>query len=376
MATPRRTFISLMAGAVGLLGTNPAGAADLPSQLTLDWAYYNPVSLVLKEKGWLEEELRADGVSLRWVQSLGSNKALEFLNAGSIDFGSTAGAAALLAKINGNPIETIWIYSKPEWTALVTRPDTGIAKVEDLKGRSIAVTKGTDPYIFLLRALDKHGLSQKEVQLVLLQHDQGRLALERKDVDAWAGLDPMMADVEISRGFPLFYRDPDANTYGALNVREEFAAEHPDLVQRVLKVYERGRQWALQNPDQLAQNLADAAKLPAVEAAKQLERTQFVAPRPCSPRSTATRSRRSGSTRSRSGRRWSRGRTPASPKSRTSRAAGSPRQRAPIPTSSCSARSTGTVWGSATSTWCSCSTTRAASPSSGATWTPGPASIR
>ena len=57
------------------------------------------------------------------------------------------------AKINGNPIATVWVYSKPEWTALVTRPDTGIAKVEDLKGKRIAVTKGTDPFIFLLRAL-------------------------------------------------------------------------------------------------------------------------------------------------------------------------------------------------------------------------------
>ena len=154
------------------------------------------------------------------MQSLGSNKALEFLNAGSLDFGSTAGAAALLAKVNGNPIQTIWVYSKPEWTALVTRPDTGIAKVEDLKGKRIAVTKGTDPYIFLLRALDEHGLSASDVSLVLLQHDQGRLALERGDVDAWAGLDPMMADVELSRGFPLFYRNADANSYGVLNVRE------------------------------------------------------------------------------------------------------------------------------------------------------------
>ena len=128
-------------------------AAELDT-VTLDWAYYNPVSLVLKQQGWLEEELKPDGIQVHWVQSLGSNKALEFLNAGSLDFGSTAGAAALLGKINGNPIETIWVYSKPEWTALVTRPDTGIAKVEDLKGKRIAVTKGTDPYIFLLRALE------------------------------------------------------------------------------------------------------------------------------------------------------------------------------------------------------------------------------
>ncbi len=270
-----------LAGAMSLwvLGVVPSLAAA-PDTVTLDWAYYNPVSLVLKQEGWLEDELKADGIAVRWVQSAGSNKALEFLNAGSLDFGSTAGAAALLARINGNPIRTVWVYSKPEWTALVTRPDTGITQVEDLRGKRIAVTKGTDPYIFLLRALESHGLSASDVELVLLQHDQGRLALERGDVDAWAGLDPMMADVEVSRGFPLFYRNADANSYGVLNVREVFAAENPELVRRVLEVYERGRQWALANPGELAKILAAAAKLPGPVAAKQLERTQLVEPVP------------------------------------------------------------------------------------------------
>ncbi len=140
---------------VGLAAALPGvGRAQeaLPGTVTLDWAYYNPVSLVVRREGWLERELEADGVAVRWVQSLGSNKALEFLNAESIDFGSTAGAAALLGRINGNPIRTVWVYSKPEWTALVTRPDTGITKVADLAGRRVAVTKGTDPFIFLLRA--------------------------------------------------------------------------------------------------------------------------------------------------------------------------------------------------------------------------------
>ena len=105
MAASRRLALKVVAAAAALLAAGTTRAADLPSQLTLDWAYYNPVSLVLKQEGWLEEELKADGIEVRWVQSLGSNKALEFLNAGSLDFGSTAGAAALLAKINGNPIQ-------------------------------------------------------------------------------------------------------------------------------------------------------------------------------------------------------------------------------------------------------------------------------
>lgn len=276
---PFLTSILAVATLAAVGGTTGPRAADLPAQVTLDWAYYNPVSLVLKEQGLLEEELKPLGVGVRWVQSLGSNKALEFLNAGSIDLGSTAGAAALLGRINGNPIRAVYVYSKPEWTALVARPDSGIAKVEDLKGRRIAVTKGTDPYIFLLRSLDRVGLSQRDVQLVLLQHDQGKLALERGDVDAWAGLDPMMAQTEIEAGSRLFHRDADANTYGVLNVREAFLEQHPDLVARVLAAYEKGRRWALANPRKLAETLAGAAKLKPEVAARQLERTVLTDPR-------------------------------------------------------------------------------------------------
>ena len=187
-------------------------------EIRIDYATYNPVSLVLKDKGFLEKELDKDGIKVRWVQSLGSNKALEFLNAGSIDFGSTAGAAALIGKINGNPIKSIYVYSRPEWTALVTRKDTGITKVEDLKGKRVAVTRGTDPHIFLVRALQEAKLTEKDVKLVLLQHPDGRTALERGDVDAWAGLDPLMAAAEVESGAKLFYRNAGANTWGVLNV--------------------------------------------------------------------------------------------------------------------------------------------------------------
>jgi sulfonate transport system substrate-binding protein len=253
-----------------------AGAKAQVNEIRIDWATYNPVSIVLKQQGLLEKELEKDGIKVRWVQSAGSNKALEFLNAGSIDFGSTAGSAALVAKINGNPIKSIYVYSRPEWTALVTGPKSDIKTVADLKGKSVAVTRGTDPHIFLVRALAEAGLTDKDVRFVLLQHADGRLALQRGDVQAWAGLDPMMASAEIDDGAKLFFRKPEANTWGILNVREEFAKANPALVQRVLKVYEQGRRWALANPDQLTKLLADAAKIPENVAAKQLkERTEL-----------------------------------------------------------------------------------------------------
>jgi sulfonate transport system substrate-binding protein len=274
----RRTFLGL--GAAALVAVSLAGASA-PAQaatdsIRIDFAYYNPVSLLLKDKGWLEEEFKADGIAVEWVQSLGSNKALELLNSGSADFGSTAGAAALLGKINGNPIKSIYVYSKPEWTALVTRPDTGISKIEDLKGKRVAVARGTDPYIFLLRALDSVGLKESDIQVVLLQHPDGKNALINGDVDAWSGLDPYIAQVETDHTGEIFYRDANKNTWGVLNVREEFAKENPELVERVLVVYERARKYAIEHPNEVQAALIAAAKLTEPVAQKQLgERTDL-----------------------------------------------------------------------------------------------------
>src|SRR3954464_6628798 len=246
-----------------LVGLLPATlvAADKPKEIRIDWATYNPVSMVLKEKGLLEKEFAKDGIAIKWVQTLGSNKALEFLNAGSIDFGSTAGSPPLVAQINGNPIKSIYVYSQPEWTALVTRKDTAVNKIEDLKGKRVAVTRGTDPHIFLVRALLSVGLTEKDITPVLLQHPDGKTALIRGDVDAWAGLDPMMAQAEVEDGARLFYRNKDANTWGILNTREEFLKDHTDIVRRVLAVYEDARKAALANYDELKRIFIAATKL-------------------------------------------------------------------------------------------------------------------
>ncbi|KIL99422.1 Alkanesulfonates-binding protein [Paramagnetospirillum magnetotacticum MS-1] len=261
------------AAALGLSGA--AMAADKVEEIKIDYAYYNPVSLVLKDKGWLEQEFAKDGIKVRWVLSLGSNKALEFLNAKSLDFGSSAGAAALLARINGNPVKSVYVYSKPEWTALVTGKDSAIQKVADLKGKRVAATRGTDPHIFLTRTLAENGLTEKDVKIVLLQHQDGRLALAKGDVDAWAGLDPLMAQAELDDGARIFYRNADINTWGVLNTREDFIADHPELVSRVLAVYEKARAFAIANPAELKKTIVEQAKLNDAVAARQLERTDL-----------------------------------------------------------------------------------------------------
>jgi sulfonate transport system substrate-binding protein len=270
----RRALTAAIAAAALLPGA--AFAADTLKEIRIDWATYNPVSIILKQQGLLEKEFAKDGINVVWVQSAGSNKALEFLNAGSIDFGSTAGSAALVAKINGNPIKSIYVYSRPEWTALVTTKDSKIETVADLKGKRVAVTRGTDPHIFLVRALLGAGLSQNDITPVLLQHADGKAALIRGDVDAWAGLDPILAQAEVEDGAKLFFRNKEANTWGILNVREQFLKDHPDVVRRVLAAYEEARKYSVANYDELKKAFIGITKLPEAVVDKQLkERTEL-----------------------------------------------------------------------------------------------------
>lgn len=249
--------------------------ATKPPVIKLDYAYYNPLSLVLKERHFLEDDLAKEGVTVEWTLSQGSNKSLELLNSKSVDFGSTAGVAAFIGKSNGNPIKTVYVYSRPEWTALVVGKNSPITQVADLKGKKVAVTRGTDPYVFLLRSLDQAGLTEKDIVLVPLQHADGKNALERGDVDAWAGLDPLMAQAEVEDGAKLFHRDVALNSYGVLNVREAFAKQYPAYVVRVLAAYEKARLWAIAHPAEFRALFVRDAKINDAIAGKVLDRTDL-----------------------------------------------------------------------------------------------------
>ncbi|MGI8642836.1 MAG: aliphatic sulfonate ABC transporter substrate-binding protein [Thermomicrobiales bacterium] len=272
----RRRLVAIGAAALAapLVGAASRPVAAQLETLTVDYAYYNPSSLVLRRFGWLEEAFAAQGTEIEWVLSAGSNKANEFLRSDATDFGSTAGSAALLARANGSDIKTVYIYSKPEWTALVVLADSDISEVSQLKGKKVAATKGTDPYFFLLQTLNEAGLSQADVEIINLQHADGKTALERGQVDAWAGLDPFMAQTELEQGSKLIYRNIDFNSYGFLNAREGFLEDHPEETKQVLAGYERARQWILENPEEAAQILAEESSL-SIEVARQelFERT-------------------------------------------------------------------------------------------------------
>jgi sulfonate transport system substrate-binding protein len=233
--------------------------------LNIDFATYNPLSLIIKDQGWLEEATEGE-VTINWVQSAGSNKANENLRNGAIDVGSTAGSAALLARSNGSPIQVIDIYSQPNWAALAVPAGSAIESVEDLAGHTIAATKGTDPYFFLLQALDEAGVGLDEVTIENLQHADGKAALESGAVDAWSGLDPLLSTSVATAGTEIIYDNIEFNSYGFLNATETFLQNSPDLAQLVVNAYEAARAWALENPEETAAILAEVAAIDAAIA--------------------------------------------------------------------------------------------------------------
>lgn len=283
-------IFAVVSAACGSAATAPASAApsaagsaatatNAPadpalSELRLDYATYSPPSLVLKKQGWAEEAFK--GTSIKWVYSAGSSNALNFLQGNAVDFGSTAGSAALLSRANGNPIKTVYIYEQPEWTALVVAKDSTAKSITDLKGKKIAAQKGTDPYFFLLFTLDQAGLSQSDIQYVNLPHADGRTALERGQVDAWSGLDPHMAASELQAGSRIIYRNKDFNTYGFLNGRESFVTQYPNTTRTLIGLYERAKRWIVDHPDDAAKILADEAQIDIAVAKRELnERMSF-----------------------------------------------------------------------------------------------------
>ena len=251
--------------------TNSAESSNI---LRLDYAYWNPLSLVIRDQGWLETELEAQGYQVEWILSAGSSTALENLNAKVIDIGSTAGSAAFAAHANGVEINTIGVFSQPNWASLVVSKNSTITKLAELAGKKIAATSGTDPYFFLLQALNEAGLTTLDVEIVNLAHADGQKALENGDVDVWSGLDPLTATSEKNAGSKIIYSNPSFNSWGVINARTEFLQGSPEIVETVLLQYQRARAWILENQAEAVELLAREAQLDADVAKKVLtERT-------------------------------------------------------------------------------------------------------
>jgi len=254
----------LFAAIVGALVA--IGIAAVPAQaaertLNLDYANWNPLSLVIKDQGWLETDLKALDTKVNWVYSAGSAAAIQNLNANAIQLGSSAGVAAYVARANGVAIKSIAVFSQPNWAALVVKKGSTVTPGQ-LKGKKIAAQKGTDPYFFLLQVLNNRGLDPfKDVTIINLAHADGKAALLRGDVDVWSGLDPITSQTVKVDGSKVIYENKALNTWGIISAREDFLKSNRDITIAVLKNYQKARAWILANPDKAAKILSDSAKI-------------------------------------------------------------------------------------------------------------------
>lgn len=270
-----KTAALTLAASLALSGCATGGDQEL-DKIGLDFAYWNPLSLVIKDQGWLEAELAERDIEVEWIHSLGSSTALENLNAEAIDIGSSAGSAVFAARANGATLKTVGVFSQPNWGTIVVPADSDIKSVSDLAGKTIAAASGTDPYFFVLQALAREGLSSSDVEIVNLIHADGQKALENGDVDAWAGLDPLTATSQRTTGSVILVNEPSFNTWGVLSATEKFLNAHPDLVELVLVQYQRARAWIAENPEQAIEILARDASLNLEDATTVLsERTNI-----------------------------------------------------------------------------------------------------
>ena len=255
-----RAWIKAAVVALGLVGA-VAQAAEL-TEVRVGYTSIVPETLVAKEKGWIEEALKPRGVSVKWVESLGSNKTIEFLRGKSLDIGPSSTASALLARANGTPIKYVyWTARNSTGSPILVLKDSPYKTVADLKGKKVAATPGTGPYISLVAALQKHGLTDKDVEIVSLQHAQGRLALAAGRVAGWAGLEPDWAIAELKNNARVLFADPSLAGGGGLDVREEFLAQHPEVVRTVLAGFDRARVFTQQNQAEAVKVYADTTKV-------------------------------------------------------------------------------------------------------------------
>lgn len=231
----------------------------LPEKITIDYANWNILSLVLKNGGFLEDEFKKDNVEIQWVFSTGGNKGMEFLLSKSADFAGSAQMPQLLSFINGNPITAIYVFYESRF-AIVKGPNTNINSVKDLKGKNFAVTLSTGPHAYLLRALEANGMDIKDLNVISLQQADGNAMLLQGKVDAFVGGLLYRTLAEFGGG-KVLYENRDFTDFDLLNVRTEFLEEYPEAVYRVLAAYERARQWTKDNPEEFLKLIEKSLKV-------------------------------------------------------------------------------------------------------------------
>lgn len=197
----RRQALRVVAvtGAAWTLQARAQGAAptDAPAQLRIGYQKSAANLVIVKESRWLEQRL--PGTQVRWIEFPAGPQLLEALSVGSLEFGLTGDSPPVFAQAAGKDLLYVGAEPpKPDSSALLVLADSPLKGLRDLKGRKIAVQKGSSAHYLLVRAVEKAGLQWSDIEPAYLTPADARAAFERKSVDAWAIWDPFYAATELA----------------------------------------------------------------------------------------------------------------------------------------------------------------------------------
>lgn len=220
--------------------------------------YQKGLLSILRGRGTLERSLAQQGVRVEWTEFPSGPPQLEALNVGSIDFGDVGEAPPVFAQAAGAP----FIYygqtaQRPASEGLVVPHDSPITSLKQLKGKRIAVTKGSNTHFLLLRLLESIGIDYADVSPVWLSPSDARAAFEQKSVDAWAIWDPFLAVVQSTTKARML-----ADGKGLVQNRafyftsRNYLEQNDDVLRVVLNAVGDADQWIAANRDAAAAEFA------------------------------------------------------------------------------------------------------------------------
>ena len=252
----RRTTLGLLfAAAAGVMAAGmPAAAfAQAKGELRIGYQKYGTLTL-LKGRGTLEKRLAEQGVGVKWTEFPAGPVLLEGLNVGSIDFGTVGEAPPIFAQAAGANLVYVGNEpASPASEAIVVPKGSSLRTLADLKGKKIALNKGSNVHYLLLKALEKAGVAYADIQPVFLPPADARAAFERGSVDAWAIWDPFLAAAEKQLGARVLADGKGlVANYQFYLASRTYAEKHPEILRIVLDEVAKVDDWGRNNPDEVA----------------------------------------------------------------------------------------------------------------------------
>jgi sulfonate transport system substrate-binding protein len=262
----RRLTLGLLfaAGVSPLAASLPAHAAPSPKEVRIGYQKYGTLTL-LKGRGTLEKRLLEKNIAVKWTEFPAGPQLLEGLNVGSIDFGTVGEAPPIFAQAAGANL--VYVGNEPPSPgseAIVVPKGSTLRSLADLKGKKIALNKGSNVHFLLVKALEKAGIAYADIQPVYLPPADARAAFERGAVDAWVIWDPFLAAAEKQLGARVLIDGKGlvANHQFYLAARG-FAEQHPELVRIVLDELAKVDEWGRTHQQEVSTILAAQTGLPA-----------------------------------------------------------------------------------------------------------------